>query len=220
MEITIFGKGNMGKAIGGNFEKAGQKVTYGGRDFKGALGDMVVLAVPYGAVDSILSAHKEELAGKVVVDITNPVNFDTFDGLVVPADSSAAAEIQKKVPEALVVKAFNTTFAGVLAAGKVGEKEPTVVLAASDSADAKKKLAQALEGSGLSVMDAGSLKRAREMEALGFLQISLAAERRFPGPADLQFFTDSFPGRLIRRAMPALLLFPQSAMITVSDALK
>ncbi len=46
MEITIFGKGNMGKAIGGNFEKAGQKVTYGGRDFKGALGDMVVLAVP------------------------------------------------------------------------------------------------------------------------------------------------------------------------------
>ena len=96
MEITIFGKGNMGKAIGGNFEKAGQKVTYGGRDFKGALGDMVVLAVPYDAVDSILSAHKEELAGKVVVDITNPVNFDTFDGLVVPADSSAAAEIQKK----------------------------------------------------------------------------------------------------------------------------
>lgn len=178
MEITIFGKGNMGKAIGGNFEKAGQKVTYGGRDFKGALGDIVVLAVPYGAVDSILSAHKEELAGKVVVDITNPVNFDTFDGLVVSADSSAAAEIQKKVPEALVVKAFNTTFAGVLAAGKVGEKEPTVVLAASDSADAKKKLAQALEGSGLSVMDAGSLKRAREMEALGFLQISLAAGKK------------------------------------------
>lgn len=209
MEITIFGKGNMGKAIGGNFEKAGQKVTYGGRDFKGALGDMVVLAVPYGAVDGILSAHKEELAGKVVVDITNPVNFDTFDGLVVPSDSSAAAEIQKKVPEALVVKAFNTTFAGVLAAGKVGEKEPTVVLAASDSADAKKKLAQALEGSGL--------VKWKRWDSCRF---PWQQERRFPGPADLQFFTDSFPGRLIRRAMPALLLFPQSAMIAVSDALK
>lgn len=96
MEITIFGKGNMGKAIGGNFEKAGNRVTYGGRDFKGSLGDVVVLAVPYGAVDSILAAHKDELAGKVLVDITNPVNFDTFDGLVVPADSSAAAEIQKR----------------------------------------------------------------------------------------------------------------------------
>ena len=178
MEITIFGKGNMGKAIGGNFEKAGNRVTYGGRDFKGSLGDVVVLAVPYGAVDSILAAHKDELAGKVLVDITNPVNFDTFDGLVVPADSSATAEIQKKVPEALVVKAFNTTFAGVLAAGKVGDKEPAVVLAASDSEEAKKTLAEALEGSGLSVVDAGSLKRAREMETLGFLQISLAAREK------------------------------------------
>ena len=178
MEITIFGKGNMGKAIGGNFEKAGNRVTYGGRDFKGSLGDVVVLAVPYGAVDSILAAHRDELAGKVLVDITNPVNFDTFDGLVVPADSSATAEIQKKVPEALVVKAFNTTFAGVLAAGKVGDKEPAVVLAASDSEEAKKTLAEALEGSGLSVVDAGSLKRAREMEALGFLQISLAAREK------------------------------------------
>ena len=64
MEITIFGKGNMGKAIGGNFEKAGQKVTYGGRDFKGALGDMVVLAVPYGAVDRILSAIKRNWQAK------------------------------------------------------------------------------------------------------------------------------------------------------------
>ena len=178
MEITIFGKGNMGKAIGGNFEKAGNRVTYGGRDFKGSLGDVVVMAVPYGAVDSILAAHKDELAGKVLVDITNPVNFDTFDGLVVPADSSATAEIQKKVPEALVVKAFNTTFAGVLAAGKVGDKEPAVVLAASDSEEAKKTLAEALEGSGLSVVDAGSLKRAREMETLGFLQISLAAREK------------------------------------------
>ncbi|WP_298027218.1 NADPH-dependent F420 reductase [uncultured Dialister sp.] len=178
MEITIFGKGNMGKAIGGNFEKAGNRVTYGGRDFKGSLGDVVVLAVPYGAVDSILAAHKDELAGKVLVDITNPVNFDTFDGLVVPADSSATAEIQKKVPEALVVKAFNTTFAGVLAAGKVGDKEPAVVLAASDSEEAKKTLAEALEGSGLSVVDAGSLKRAREMETLGFLHISLAAREK------------------------------------------
>ena len=123
MEITIFGKGNMGKAIGGNFEKAGQKVTYAGRDFKEALGDIVVLAVPYGAVDGIISAHKEELKGKVLIDITNPVNFDTFDSLVVPADSSAAAEIQKKLPDTFVVKAFNTTFAATLASGLVGIKK-------------------------------------------------------------------------------------------------
>ena len=83
MNITVFGKGNMGKAIGANFEKAGNQVTYAGRDFKDVLGDMVVLAVPYGAVDAIISAHADELKGKIVIDITNPVNFDTFDSLVV-----------------------------------------------------------------------------------------------------------------------------------------
>lgn len=179
MEITIFGKGNMGKAIGGNFEKAGQKVTYVGHDFKEPLGDIVVLAVPYGAVDSIISAHKDELKGKVLIDITNPVNFDTFDSLVVPADSSAAAEIQKKLPDTFVVKAFNTTFAATLASGLVGGKEKATVLLASDSEDAKKKVGEALEGSPLAVKDAGSLKRARELEAMGFLQITLAARGQF-----------------------------------------
>ena len=179
MEITIFGKGNMGKAIGGNFEKAGQKVTYAGHDFKESLGDIVVLAVPYGAVDSIISAHKDELKGKVLIDITNPVNFDTFDSLVVPADSSAAAEIQKKLPDTFVVKAFNTTFAATLASGMVGGKEKTTVLLASDSEDAKKQVGEALEGSPLAVKDAGSLKRARELEAMGFLQITLAARGQF-----------------------------------------
>lgn len=179
MEITIFGKGNMGKAIGGNFEKAGQKVTYAGHDFKEPLGDIVVLAVPYGAVDSIISAHKDELKGKVLIDITNPVNFDTFDSLVVPADSSAAAEIQKKLLDTFVVKAFNTTFAATLASGLVGGKEKATVLLASDSEDAKKKVGEALEGSPLAVKDAGSLKRARELEAMGFLQITLAARGQF-----------------------------------------
>lgn len=179
MNITVFGKGNMGKAIGANFEKAGNQVTYAGRDFKDVLGDMVVLAVPYGAVDAIISAHAEELKGKIVIDITNPVNFDTFDSLVVPADSSAAQEIQKKLPESVVVKAFNTTFAATLASGQVGGKEPTVVLIASDDAEAKQKVKDALDGSPLSVLDAGTLKRARELEAMGFLQISMAARKQF-----------------------------------------
>ena len=176
MNITVFGKGNMGKAIGANFEKAGNQVTYAGRDFKDVLGDMVVLAVPYGAVDAIISAHAEELKGKIVIDITNPV---TFDSLVVPADSSAAQEIQKKLPESVVVKAFNNTFAATLASGQVGGKEPTVVLIASDDAEAKQKVKDALDGSLLSVLDAGALKRARELEAMGFLQISMVAREQF-----------------------------------------
>ena len=75
---------------------------------------------PTRAVADVLAQRGEQLAGKIVVDITNPLNFETFDSLVVPADGSAAAEIAAALPQSRVLKAFNTTFAGTLAAGTVG----------------------------------------------------------------------------------------------------
>ena len=174
--ITIFGKGNMGSAIGGNFEVSGNEVTYITKDTPvEQLGEIVVLSVPYPAIAGILTAHRDLFAGKIVIDITNPLNFETFDSLVVPAASSAAAEIPKELPHASVIKAFNTDFATTLATKKVAGAHPTTVLLASDDKEAKDKLIAALEGSGLSFIDAGLLKRARELEAMGFLQISLAA---------------------------------------------
>jgi len=168
--VTIFGKGNMGKVIAGRFTHAGNQVTLlGSKDAVGTLGDIVVLAVPYASVDVILEANKAQLSGKILIDITNPVNFATMDDLLVPSDSSAAEVIAKKVPGAKVVKAFNTNFASTLA----GETATSVLLA-SDDAQAKAVVTAALEGSHLVVVDAGSLKRARELEALGFLQITLA----------------------------------------------
>lgn len=98
--------------------------------------------------------------------------------MVVPADSSAAAEIAHKLPESKIVKAFNTTFAATLATKQVGGVQPTTVLLAGDDAEAKKSVTAALAGSGLEFIDAGSLKRARELEAFGFLQISLAAAEK------------------------------------------
>lgn len=173
--VTIFGKGNMGNAIGANFSQAGQSVNYieVNETFE-ALGDIIVLAVPYNSVESILRNAKDKFADKIIIDITNPVNFETFDGLVVPADSSAAALIAAILPKSKVVKAFNTTFAATLSSKTVANKEQTTVLLASDHLDAKELITSALKGSGLNVIDAGSLKRARELEALGFLQISLA----------------------------------------------
>lgn len=174
--ITIFGKGNMGSAIGGNFEVSGNEVTYITKDTPvEQLGEIVVLSVPYPAISGILTAHRDLFAGKIVIDITNPLNFETFDSLVVPAASSATAEIAKELPDASVIKAFNTNFATTLATKKVAGAHPTTVLLASDDKEAKDKLIAALEGSGLSFIDAGLLKRARELEAMGFLQISLAA---------------------------------------------
>lgn len=174
--ISIIGTGNMGQAIAGVFGKGGHTVQLLGQDDAATAidGDIVVLAVPYSAVPSIVTERGESLAGKIVVDITNPVNFETFDSLVVPADGSATAEIARTLPQSRLVKAFNTTFAGTLAAGTVGPNTTTVLLA-GDDADAKSELAGAITASGLKTIDAGPLARARELEALGFLQITLAA---------------------------------------------
>lgn len=174
--VSIIGTGNMGQAIAGVVGRSGNTVELLGQSDadKPVTGDVVVLAVPYGAVAGIVAQRGEQLAGKVVVDITNPVNFETFDSLVVPADGSAAAEIAAALPQSRVVKAFNTTFAATLASGTVGDV-PTTVLIAGDDADAKSLLAGIVTAGGLRAIDAGSLRRARELEALGFLQISLAA---------------------------------------------
>jgi predicted dinucleotide-binding enzyme len=130
--------------------------------------------VPYPAVSAVLAERGESLAGKVVVDITNPLNFETFDSLTVPADGSATAEIAAALPQSRVLKAFNTTFAATLASGTVGGL-PTTVLIAGDDADAKSTLVGVVTSGGLKAIDAGQLSRARELEALGFLQITLAA---------------------------------------------
>jgi NADPH-dependent F420 reductase len=177
--LSIIGTGNMGQAIAAVAGRGGHTVQLlGESDVETAVnGDIVVLAVPYPAVASVLEQRGAQLEGKIVVDITNPLNFETFDELTVPSDSSAAAEIAAKLPGSKVVKAFNTTFAGTLAAGEVGDLTTTVLIA-GDDADAKSTLAGVVASGGLKAIDAGALKRAREMEALGFLQISLAANEK------------------------------------------
>lgn len=179
--ISIIGTGNMGQAIASVVTKGGSTVELFNQSDadRQVNGDIVVLAVPYPAISDVLTQRGQQLAGKIVVDITNPLNFETFDSLVVPPDSSAAAEIATKLPDSRVVKAFNTTFAGTLASGSVGPLTTTVLMA-GDDAHAKSTLAGVITSGGLKVIDAGSLKRAREMEALGFLQISLAANEKVP----------------------------------------
>lgn len=177
--VTIFGKGNMGTAIASVFERAGNTVNFSTTEEPTtSFGDIIVLAVPYPALEGIAAANQENFAGKIVIDITNPVNFQTFDELTVPADSSAAAQLQAAMPGAKVVKGFNTTFSATLTSGKVAGSQPTTVLLASDHADAKEAIMEALKGGDVQAIDAGSLKRARELEAMGFLQISLAAQEK------------------------------------------
>jgi 8-hydroxy-5-deazaflavin:NADPH oxidoreductase len=177
--LSILGTGNMGQAIASVAGKGGHTVQLLGQGDTDTpvSGDVVVLAVPYPAISSIISERGDQLAGKVVVDITNPLDFETFDSLVVPADSSAAAEVAAALPESRVLKAFNTNFAATLAAGTVGGSTTTVLIA-GDDADAKSTLAGIVTSGGLAAIDAGSLRRARELEALGFLQLTLAANEK------------------------------------------
>jgi predicted dinucleotide-binding enzyme len=187
--VSIIGTGKMGSAIAGLAARAGAEVQLIAHtpDRKasapaglpvGSLGeeltgDIVVLAVPYAAVSEPLRIYANALAGKVLVDITNPIDMSTMDGYVVPADSSGADQIAAKAPGARVVKAFNTTFAATLESGTTGGATTTVLVAGNDP-DAKAAVIDLVRRAGLTGVDTGSLKRARELEAIGFLQIALA----------------------------------------------
>jgi 8-hydroxy-5-deazaflavin:NADPH oxidoreductase len=191
MEITIIGTGNMARGIATRALAGGHTVTFLGTEAAKAKaladelsgdvragrvgdplsGDIVVLAVWYAALDDVLRRYGDQLAAKVVVDITNPIDVESFEPLALEA-GSAAQEIAAKAPGAKVVKAFNTTFAGTLGEGRVAG-HPLDVLIASDDADAKQAVSRLVADGGMRPIDAGPLKRAREIEALGYLHMAL-----------------------------------------------
>ncbi len=191
MEITIIGTGNMARGIATRLLAGGHSVALLGTETAKAQaladeltgdvsagqvgdplsGDIVVLAVWYAAVDDVLGRYRDQLDGKVVVDITNPIDVDAFEPLELEA-GSAAQEIAAKAPGAKVVKAFNTTFAGTLVEGEVAG-QPLDVLIASDDEDAKVAVSSLVTDAGLRPVDAGPLKRARELEAAGLLHIGV-----------------------------------------------
>jgi hypothetical protein len=194
-DVTIIGAGNMARGIGTRLlaggadlqilaptadhatslagELGGESGTVTGGGTQEPLdGDVVILATPYDGALEFTGAHADDLGGKVVVDITNPVDWATFDGLVTPANSSAAEEIATQLPNARVVKAFNTTFAGTLGAGDVDEQQLDVFLAGDDE-DAKAQVAAVVDAGGMRAIDAGPLRRARQLEHMGFLHMAL-----------------------------------------------
>jgi 8-hydroxy-5-deazaflavin:NADPH oxidoreductase len=134
---------------------------------------VVVFAVYYPGIKDAVRQYADQLAGKVVVDITNPLNTETWDSLATAPGSSSAEETQQLVPPgAAVVKAFNTTFAGTLVAGEVSGQQLDVFIAGDDD-NAKRKVAQLVSDGGLRPVDVGPLRRAQQLEQLGFLHISL-----------------------------------------------
>jgi predicted dinucleotide-binding enzyme len=188
--VTIFGSGNMGKAIGNLLRAAGASVQYVNKGVEATIdGDVVILAVPYESLDDIAKRYGDQLRNRIVVDITNPVDFETFDALKVPGDSSAAVALQDTLPDATVLKAFNINFAETLSAKRVGQNTTTLVVAGDDDV-AKATLMELARAADLVAVDGGSLARARELEAMGFLQIVLANAEQTSWSAGFGLVTD------------------------------
>ena len=174
-KIGIIGDGNVGSALARGLGRAGHEVRSVGND-KGAIreaaswGDVVLLAVPFGAIDDVVRDAGEALAGKTVVDVTNAL--DANMDLAVGFRTSGAEELQKKLPKARVVKAFNTVFAQYMDSGRLGDK-PLTAFVAADDAGAKQTVLELARGIGFDAVDAGPLKNARLLEPLALLNIQL-----------------------------------------------
>jgi 8-hydroxy-5-deazaflavin:NADPH oxidoreductase len=198
MNITLIGAGNMGRGIGYRLMAGGHSVTLidsnaeaaeklaaelKGVAKKGAsvkvaaldsagLEDVVVLALWYPVNLQVVEQLGARLAGKTVIDIANPLN-STFDGLGVPSDTSSPEELAKVAPAGTkLVKAFNTAFAGTLVAGNVAGQKLDILIAGDDE-DAKRTVAQLVSDGGMTPIDVGALYRARLLESLGLLGITL-----------------------------------------------
>lgn len=197
MNVTIIGAGNMAKGIASRLLAGGNPITIIDRhsekaeslakelgknlekrevkhgDFESEINDdIVILAITYSAVPDVIKQFRNKLVGRILIDITNPLN-NTYDGLVTPPQSSAAEELEKIAPrEAKIIKAFNTVFAATLLDGKIRDM-PLDVFVAGDDPEAKSVVIDLIESGGMRPIDSGGLQRARQLEQLALLHIVL-----------------------------------------------
>lgn len=188
MKIGVIGTGNMGAGLAALFSgkhdvfighrdpakaaelahKIGDSVQGGGIAAAISVADIIILATPYLAATDVFSAAGD-LEGKVLVDISNPVSAD-FSELVIGHETSAAEEIQKLVPKANVVKAFNTLFAQLLPEESRQSNKLQVFIAGNND-QAREQVAELATSVDLEPVNAGLLKNSRYLEPLGAMNI-------------------------------------------------
>ena len=193
MNVAVIGTGNMGSGLAKRLVHAGYDVVLVGRDVEkarhlasslgsrvtvvdaktaAAQAEIIVLAVHYEDAAAVL-ASLGDVAGKVVVDITNPLTAD-FTGLTIGHTTSAAETIAAGAPGTRLVKAFNTILAQVMAEGPDFGSERAQVFVASDDAAAKTAVSEVCQRMGFVPVDAGPLKNARYLEPLAGQNIQFA----------------------------------------------
>jgi predicted dinucleotide-binding enzyme len=175
MNIAIIGNGNVGSALARGLERAGHQVRAVGKDTAAirdtaTSAELVILAVPFGAIDDVVKAAGNVFADKTVVDATNAL--DANMNLAVGFTTSGAEELQKKLPKSRVVKAFNTVFAQHMESGKLANQRLTAFVAGDDE-PSRRQVMDLAGGIGFDPVDAGPLKNARLLEPLAYFNIQL-----------------------------------------------
>ena len=191
MDIAIIGAGNVGKALATSFKRAGHDVVIASRDPEDAGNvaaathsrvatsnahavagaDVVVLAIPFSSAPEVAAEIAEAVVGKPVVDATNRMSFGA-NGPDIDTTTSNAEELAALLPGAKVIKAFNTIFA-THQSDPIAEGVQLSGFVAGDDAEAKATVLELVREIGLEPVDVGPLVRARQLEGLAFLNITL-----------------------------------------------
>ena len=192
MKVAIIGAGNVGKALGTSMIRAGHEVTISASTPESAVAaareigaspadsaatvvkdaGVIIFAVPYQAGEAVAAEIADRVSGRTIIDVSNPIKPD-FSGLA--TDTSAAEELQLHLPDAHVVKAFNTVFASNQAAPSAATA-PIDGYVAGDDADAKREVMSLIESIGLNPLDVGPLSSSRYLEGMAYVNIGLNAQ--------------------------------------------
>lgn len=206
MRVAVIGTGRMGTALGETLASAGHEVRIGsrdrerGRETAGRIGaafggtypeaadgaGTLVLAVPWTAIPATLGLLGD-LHDRILIDVTNPFGDEQLHG------SSSAEELQALVPQASVVKAFNTLYSEVIRRSAVFDGIVATVLLAGDDPGAKVVVARLVTDLGWEAVDAGPLSSSRYLEPIAPLMTTL--DRMSGGRVEHAF-------RLLRRDAP------------------
>lgn len=214
MDVAVIGAGNMGRSLARRLTAGGHTVHLCDRDPKDAgavaqemaangggavrpqwsardavdASEVVILAAYFADNKKLAVELSDALAGKIVVDISNPLN-PTFDGLVTEPTTSAAEEMSRRLPGARLVKAFNTTFAPVLFDGAI-DGTPLDVFIASDDDEAKQTVADLVSSMEMRPVDAGALQNSRTLERMLLLLIELQGRYGLEFSAGVKFLPE------------------------------
>jgi len=174
-KIGIIGNGNVGSALERGLKKAGYQVRSVGKDTKAinevvSDSEIVILAIPFTAIDDLAATSGEAFNGKVIVDVTNALDAEM--NLSLAYSTSGAEELQRKLPKAHIIKALNTVFAQHMDSGQLGD-QPLTAFVAGDDDNAKSTVLELARGIGFDAIDGGPLKNARLLEPLGYFNIQL-----------------------------------------------